>query len=32
VPILVKFREPVSPNPAWRDRYRLGLEQFTTWL
>jgi sugar (pentulose or hexulose) kinase len=25
---MVQFREPVRPNPAWRDRYRRGLAQF----
>jgi sugar (pentulose or hexulose) kinase len=25
---MVKFRAPVSPNPAWRDAYRAGLRQF----
>jgi sugar (pentulose or hexulose) kinase len=28
VPILVKFREPVSPNPNWRDAYSTGLGKF----
>lgn len=28
VPLLVKFRSPASPNPAWRDAYRKGLEEF----
>src|SRR5207302_318874 len=28
VPILVKFREPVTPNPSWREAYRLGLRGF----
>ncbi len=25
---LVQFREPVQPNPAWRDAYREGLRAF----
>ncbi len=25
---LVKFRAPVSPNPAWRAAYRKGLQEF----
>jgi sugar (pentulose or hexulose) kinase len=25
---LVKFRSPVSPNPAWREAYREGLRAF----
>jgi hypothetical protein len=25
---LVKFRDPVQPNPAWRRHYEAGLEQF----
>jgi sugar (pentulose or hexulose) kinase len=28
VGVLVKFREPVQPNPAWTTEYRLGLEAF----
>jgi sugar (pentulose or hexulose) kinase len=28
VPILVKFREPVAPNPAWRDAYRQEMQAF----
>jgi sugar (pentulose or hexulose) kinase len=28
VAVLVKFREPVAPNPAWRAAYRQGLEAF----
>ncbi len=28
VPILVRFREPVVPNPAWCDPYRQGLLDF----
>jgi sugar (pentulose or hexulose) kinase len=28
VPILVKFRGAVAPNPAWRDAYRAGLREF----
>jgi sugar (pentulose or hexulose) kinase len=28
VAVLVKFREPVAPNPAWRDAYRDGLRAF----
>ncbi len=28
VAILVKFREPVAPNPAWREAYREGLRTF----
>jgi sugar (pentulose or hexulose) kinase len=25
---MVKFREPVAPNPAWRDAYQRGLREF----
>lgn len=25
---LVKFRDPVQPNPAWQAAYKAGLEQF----
>ncbi len=32
VAVLVKFREPVRPNPAWRDAYRKGLEAFESRL
>jgi sugar (pentulose or hexulose) kinase len=28
VPMLVKFREPVRPNPQWREKYREGLQAF----
>jgi sugar (pentulose or hexulose) kinase len=28
VPILVKFRTPVVPNPAWREVYRQGMQLF----
>jgi sugar (pentulose or hexulose) kinase len=28
VSILVKFRDPVGPTPAWRDAYRRGLDLF----
>ncbi len=28
VPLLVKFREPVRPNPQWREKYREGLQAF----
>jgi sugar (pentulose or hexulose) kinase len=28
VGILVKFRDRVEPNPAWRDRYAAGLQAF----
>jgi sugar (pentulose or hexulose) kinase len=28
VAVLVKFRAPVAPNPAWRDAYREGLQAF----
>jgi sugar (pentulose or hexulose) kinase len=28
VAVLVKFREPVAPNPAWAEVYRQGLEKF----
>jgi len=28
VPILVKFREPVLPNPAWREAYGKGMDVF----
>jgi hypothetical protein len=25
---MVKFRQPVGPNPAWREAYRRGFAQF----
>jgi sugar (pentulose or hexulose) kinase len=28
VAVLVKYREPVTPSPAWRDAYRNGLRAF----
>jgi sugar (pentulose or hexulose) kinase len=28
VAVLVKFRDPVLPNPAWRDAYQKGLTVF----
>jgi sugar (pentulose or hexulose) kinase len=28
VPVLVRFRDPVAPNPAWAAAYREGLEAF----
>jgi sugar (pentulose or hexulose) kinase len=28
VPVLVKYREPVTPNPAWRQAYADGLRAF----
>jgi sugar (pentulose or hexulose) kinase len=28
VPILVRFRTPVTPNAAWREAYRNGLRLF----
>jgi xylulokinase len=28
VPVLVKFRDPVAPNPAWRQTYADGLRAF----
>jgi sugar (pentulose or hexulose) kinase len=28
VPILVKFREPAVPNPAWLEAYASGLREF----
>ena len=28
VAVLVRFREPVAPNPAWREAYRAGLRAF----
>jgi sugar (pentulose or hexulose) kinase len=28
VPVLVRFRAPVAPNPAWGAAYREGLEAF----
>ncbi|HEV3258047.1 MAG TPA: FGGY-family carbohydrate kinase [Gemmataceae bacterium] len=28
VAIMVKFRDPVAPNPAWRQAYREGLRAF----
>ena len=32
VPVLVKFRSPVQPNPAWREAYREGLRAFVARL
>ena len=32
VAVLVKFREPAAPNPAWRTAYREGLRAFEKWL
>jgi sugar (pentulose or hexulose) kinase len=32
VGILVKFREPVQPNPEWRQVYRKGLKKFAAKL
>ena len=29
VAVLVKFRDSVAPNPAWRDVYAAGLKTFT---
>lgn len=28
VAVLVKYRDPAAPNPAWREAYRNGLAQF----
>jgi sugar (pentulose or hexulose) kinase len=28
VPVLVKFRDPVDPNPAWRQIYQEGIRAF----
>jgi sugar (pentulose or hexulose) kinase len=28
VAVLVKFRQPASPNPDWRETYRQGLREF----
>jgi sugar (pentulose or hexulose) kinase len=28
VPVLVKFREPIGPNPAWRAAYQKGFRAF----
>jgi len=28
VAVMVKFRDAVAPNPAWRDVYRTGLKTF----
>jgi sugar (pentulose or hexulose) kinase len=28
IAVLVKFRAPALPNPAWRDSYRAGLAEF----
>jgi hypothetical protein len=25
---MVKFRQPVGPNPAWREAYRRGFAEF----
>ena len=32
VPVLVKFRDPVAPNPAWRAAYAEGWNRFLGWL
>jgi xylulokinase len=32
VAVLVKFREPMAPNPAWRAAYQEGLRAFGKWL
>lgn len=32
VAVLVKFRNPVRPNPAWRAAYQAGLRAFEQWL
>ncbi len=32
VAVLVKFRDSVQPNPAWRDAYRKGLALFANRL
>jgi sugar (pentulose or hexulose) kinase len=32
VAVLVKFRTPVGPNPAWRDTYQKGLPAFVRYL
>ncbi len=32
VAVLVKFREPTAPNPAWRGAYQEGLRAFEQWL
>jgi sugar (pentulose or hexulose) kinase len=29
---MVRFREPVRPNPAWREAYQKGLAEFERWL
>jgi sugar (pentulose or hexulose) kinase len=28
VAVLVKFRDPIAPNPAWREAYRAGAQTF----
>ncbi len=28
VRVLVKYRDPVQPNPAWKDAYAAGLRRF----
>ena len=28
VPIMVKFKKPVEPNPGWREAYQRGLQHF----
>jgi sugar (pentulose or hexulose) kinase len=28
VPLLVQFREPIGPNPAWRSAYQQGVAEF----
>ena len=32
VAVLVKFKEPALPHPAWREAYRQGLATFSQWL
>ena len=32
VAVLVKFKQPTEPNPAWREAYRQGLREFEAWL
>jgi sugar (pentulose or hexulose) kinase len=32
VAILVKFRQPTAPNPAWGTAYQEGLRTFEQWL
>ena len=32
VAVLVKFREPAAPNPAWKEAYQKGFQEFENQL